>query len=369
MTRWLPYAAGLCLLPASWSAAQDATFQKEKPFQWKLDALARGEWTRDIFVTAASTTDDDRRRLQARPALEAHFGPVRLGVGAELNYSSDKNYETPTGATPAIIRDNYKSRDARLDLAFADYENSWLHVQGGRFEMPVALTEMIWDKDLRPQGGAVSLGVKDKGALKRAAITGLWARSSHVFDDGDTTASLVSANVVVRTGETGTLELIGSYIDYSDFQGMQAAIRRQNTRVGGQLVLDYNVMDFVARFRRGGEVPVQLVGEYGWNSAVDSDNHGLWLAAVLGSLQTGVGARADYTYAKVDKDATLAAYGTDDFFWVTGWRGHRGEVGFRLLKQLSIHAVGQWVQFKDSPRPEERDHTLKRYRAELRLKY
>jgi Putative porin len=368
MKRWLPFAAGVWLT-ASWATAQDVTYQKEKLFHFKLDALARQEWTQDIFATATSTTNDNRRRFQARPALEARFGPVRLGVGAELNYSSDKNYETSTGAPPALIRDNYRSRDARFDLAFAEYESSWAHVQGGRFEMPVGLTEMIWDKDLRPQGGAVTLGLKDRGALKRAGITGLWARGSHVFDDRHATVSLVSGNAVFRTGETGTVELVASYIDFSDFRGMQAGIRRQNTRVAGELSLDYEVMDLVARFRRAGTVPLQLVAEYGWNTAVDANNHGLWLAAVLGSLQTGVGGRVDYTYAKVDKDATLAAYGADDFFWVTGWRGHRGELGFKLHRRLSAHVVGHWAQFKDSPRPEERDHWLKRYRAELRFKY
>jgi Putative porin len=368
MKRFFPGATGLWLVAASWAAAQDVTYQKEKPFQFKLDALARQEWTRDVFVTSASTTNEQRRRFQARPALEARFGPVRLGVGAEFNYSSDKNYETASGATPGIIRDNYKSRDARVDLAFADYESSWLHAQGGRFEMPVGLTEMIWDKDLRPQGAAVTLGVKDRGSLKRAGITGLWARGSHVFDDGDATMTLVSANAVFRTGETGSLELIGSFVDFSELQDMQVSIRRQNTRVAGQIVLDYDVVDFVARFRRGGSVPVQLVAEYGWNTAVDDDNQGLWLAAVLGSLQSGLG-RVEYTYAKVDKDATLAAYGADDFFWVTGWKGHRAEVGFKLLPQLSAHVSGHFVQFKDSPRPDERNDWLKRYRAELRFKY
>jgi hypothetical protein len=370
MKRWLPFAAGLWLVPVCAALAEDATYQKEKTFQFKLDALLRGEWTRDIYpLTPTTAPNEDRQRFQARPALEAHFGPVRLGVGAEFNYSSDKNYETATGGVPTIIRDNYKSRDARVDLAFAEFENSWLRAQGGRFEMPVGLTEMIWDKDLRPQGAAVTLGVKDKGAVKRAGITGLWAQGSHVFDDGDATMSLVSANVVFRTGETGSLELVGSYIDFSDFQDMQPFIRRQNTRVAGQLVFDYDVVDLVARYRRGGSVPVQLVAEYGWNTAVDASNQGLWLAGVLGSLQSGIGARLDYTYAKIDKDATLAAYGADDFFWVTGWKGHRGELGFRLYHQLSLHAVGHFVQFKDSPRPDEREHWWKRYRAELRFKY
>jgi hypothetical protein len=368
MKRFFACAAGVWLVATSSAIAQDETYQKEKPFQFKLDALARQEWTRDIFVTSASTTNEDRQRLQARPALEARFGRVRLGVGAELNYSRDKNYETATGAIPGIIRDNYKSRDARVDLAFADYEGSWLRAQAGRFEMPVGLTEMIWDKDLRPQGAAVTLGVKDRGNVKQAGITGLWARGSHVFDDGDATMTLISANAVFRTGETGTFELIGSFVDFSELAGMQVSIRRQNTRVGGQIVLDYDVVDFVARFRQSGHVPIQLVAEYGWNTAVDDNNKGLWLAAVLGSLQSGLG-RLEYTYAKVDKDATLAAYGADDFFWVTGWKGHRAEVGFKLLTRLSAHVSGHFVQFKDAPRPEERDHWLKRYRAELRFKY
>jgi len=370
MKRWLPFAACLLLIPTCAALAEDATYQKEKPFQFKLDTLLRQEWTRDIYpLTPTTVLNEDRQRFQARPAIEAHFGPVRLGVGAEFNYSSDKNYETATGGVPGIIRDNYKSRDARVDLAFADFESSWLRAQGGRFEMPVGLTEMIWDKDLRPQGAAVTLGVKDKGAVKRAGVTGLWAQGSHVFDDGDATMSLVSANVVFRTGETASLELVGSYIDFSDFQDMQPFIRRQNTRVNGQLVFDYDVLDFVARFRRGGTVPVQLVAEYGWNTAVDENNQGLWLAGVVGSLQSGIGARLDYTYADIDKDATLAAYGADDFFWVTGWKGHRGELGFKLYRQLSLHAVGHFVQFKASPRPDEREHWWTRYRAELRFKY
>jgi hypothetical protein len=76
--------------------------------------------------------------------------------------------------------------------------------------------------------------------------------------------------------------------------------------------------------------------------------------------------RAEYTFATVDKDATLAAYPTDDFFWQTGWEGHRVDLGVRLVDRLTLHGVGQLERFKDSPRPEERDHWNKRIRAELR---
>jgi hypothetical protein len=71
----------------------------------------------------------------------------------------------------------------------------------------------------------------------------------------------------------------------------------------------------------------------------------------------------------VDKDATLAAYATDDFFWSTGWEGHRGDLGFRVGEHAALHGVAQAQRFKDSPRGAERDHWVKRYRLELRLSY
>jgi hypothetical protein len=148
---------------------------------------------------------------------------------------------------------------------------------------------------------------------------------------------------------------------------MAPAIRRQNTRVAGAFRFDYDVLDFVARFRQSGTVPLQLVAEYARNTAVDDNNEGIWLAVVLGSLQN-IG-RLDYTYASIDKDATLAAYSADDFFWETGWKGHRAEVGVKLVDGLSAHGVGHWVRFKDSPRPEEVDHLWQRYRVELRYRY
>ena len=289
-------------------------------------------------------------------------------MGGELNHSSDENDEAPAGGTLTIVRDNYRSRDARVDLAFASFENSWLHVQGGRFEMPVAFTEMIWDKDLRPQGGALTLGVKDRGLVKSAGITGLWAKGSHVFDDQDATMSVVAGNVVFRTGETSSLELMAAYVDFADFQDIEPVIRRQNTRVLGRFVYDYDVVDLVARYRIGGSLPLQFVGDYCWNTAVDENHEGLWLAAVLGST-TSRRFRLEYVYADVDKDATLAAYPADDFFWETGWKGQKGEVAVRVLPHLTAHGIGYWVKFKDSPRPEERDHTWNRFRVELRFNY
>jgi hypothetical protein len=356
-------AIGLAVCCAKTARAQDVSQSSSgSSIKLRADGLFRQEWTQDIF----QADDQDRWRIQVRPRLEVGLKWLQFGVGGDFNYSDDENDLPPPGvATLPLIRDNYRSRDARLDLAFASIEPaSWLRAEGGRFFMPVALTEMIWDRDLRPQGAALRLGTD------RFGIRGVVARGSHVYDDDDTEMLIVSAGLNSPVEAETKYELLGSYIAFRDEALLEPPIRRQNTRLvaGGPLALDYKVLDFVLRLRHEGALPWQLVGDYCWNTAVDTDNRGLWLALVLGSTRVSR-SRFEYTYAKVDKDATLAAYSTDDFFWGTGWEGHRGDVGVRISPNSALHGVAQIQRFKDSPREAERDHWMKRYRAELRVTY
>jgi hypothetical protein len=343
--------------------------QQQTRFDLKIDALARQEWTQEIFDAPDEFHDVSRWRLQLRPRLEAGFGPVLLGVGGDFNYSEDDNSEPP----PPLQRDNYDSRDARLDVAFGGFELGPLRVQLGRLIQPVPLTEMLWDRDLRIQGGAATLEFRDLSeAVRRIGVTAVYApQDAHVFETGDTTLLLFSGGAAFGSPSGSELELQASYLKFTEFDGdepLEPMIRRQNSRTPtGMVAGPFEVIDLVARFRRSGQAPIQLVADYSWNRQLAADHKGLWIAAVLGALQS-TPARLEYTYAKVDRDATLGAYATDDFFWATGWEGHRGDLGARTGEHTSVHAVGQLQRFKDSPRPEERDHWVKRFRLEMRYR-
>jgi Putative porin len=362
-------AATALLLAALPAAGQDQNpvYPKPQKLRFTLEALLREEWTQDIFVpptptTPASTTDQDRFLAWGFPGLEANLGKFQLGVVGGFYWSNEKNYDP----IPTPERDNFKSRDARLDRAFAKFEIPWLRVEGGRFTMPIEFTEMIWDRDLKPQGGALSLGINDRGSLRRLGLTVLYAKGSQIWED-ETEMLAVSANAVFNTGHESTTQLVASYVDFRNLGTVQTYLIRQNsrTRPGGPLLLEYKVLDGVLRIRRGGAVPLQLVGNYCWNTAADANNSGLWLAASVGSV-TSSRARLDYTYASVDKDATLAEYAADDFFWETGWQGHRGDLGIRLTQAASLHGVAQWQRFKDGPVAVQ-DLWVKRFRVELRF--
>lgn len=363
----------LTLLAAAPAAAQQEepapVYQTQKRLSFKLDGLLRGEWTKDFVISEGVFQDDDRWRGQLRPRLELDLNKLVLGVGGDFNYSSDENTE----GTPAIVRDNYKSRDARVDLAFARLQPAgWLRLEGGRFVMPVPLTEMIWDRDLRPQGGALTLDFNTHGGQGSLGFTVLGARGSHVFDDSETSMLVASAQAQLPAGQDRKLELVGSYVAFYDVDELEPILRRQNLRVAGvpppaPLALDYRVVDLVARLRATGKVPALLLAEYCWNTEADELNQGVWAAVAVGSTDTGR-ARIEYTYARVDRDATLGAYAADDFLWTTGWEGHRVDLGFRSGAHASVHAIGQLQRFKDSPRGFDNDAWVKRYRLEMRIR-
>jgi len=113
---------------------------------------------------------------------------------------------------------------------------------------------------------------------------------------------------------------------------------------------------------------VTLVVDYCWNTAVDDENRGLWLSGILGALGTSR-LRLEYTYAKIDRDATVAAFNADDFFWGTGWEGHRVDLGTGAVASTSLHVIGQRQRFKDSPNDFVREQWVSRIRLELRSSF
>src|SRR3990172_11258429 len=148
MTRAPSAAATLAVMTLATAApAQDpaAVYQQQpkQSFRFAGDTLARYEWTSNTPV-AGELVDENRYRVQLRPRIELRFGPFELGAGGEFNYSEDENDIPPEGQPLTIIRDNYRSRDSRLDLAYGKVTLGPVAAHGGRFFMPIPFTAMIW---------------------------------------------------------------------------------------------------------------------------------------------------------------------------------------------------------------------------------
>lgn len=357
------------LLPSTARAQQ----QQQAPITG--DVLIRQEWN-DGFFTKPDPTPSSRTRFQIRPRFEVETQTLLLGVGADINYSKDNNLEPKDVPLPlALIRDNYDSRSIRLDLAYLGLNLSpALQVRAGRMAQPLHLTEMIWDKDLRIQGGSAALtlhrGITGEPTVR---LAGIYSRGSHVFvDSKDTEGSSLGDGVTLKGGSldigfgsSKRLDVSGSYLVYDKLDFLERKIRRQNTRVNGALVREYQIMDVVVRLRTDTPFPIQLVFDGARNRKAPDQRDGVWGALVLGSLQE-TRFKGEYTFARVDRDVTVAAYTTDDFFWGTGWLGHRAEVAFAQSAKSSFHVIGQMQRFKDSANLDERTNWVKRLRLEVR---
>lgn len=334
-------------------------------YRFEVDALARQEWTTNRF---GDLPDENRWRLRLLPRIDFGSGAIVGAVGGDFNYGKDENAkDVPASGT---YRDNYNSRNARLDLAYLQIRPvRWLRLDAGRMVMPVELTEMLWDRDLRPQGGALTLELGGEGDLRRVSLTALGARGSHVFEDEKTTMLLFSGSAVLASGQDSKLQVTGSYLRFTDFNerdGLDPRLFRQNARTATRLTREYRTVDIVGRIRNEGAAPAEMYLDYCWNTAVDEDNKGIWAGIALGSLLTTRG-RFEYTYARVGREATLGAYTTDDFIWGTGWEGHKGELATATSRTSSIHVIGQLQRLRTAADPEEARHWVRRLRVELRF--
>ena len=341
--------------------------QQKKSFRFAGDSVMRYEWTRDI-PTPEGTENEDRYFVQARPRIELSLGPVELGVGGLFNYSNEDNELLPDGEPRLVIRDNFYSRDARFDLYYAKVKLGPVVAVGGRMIMPFFLTGMIWDEDLRPLGGGLSLDFDQTDGSVRFAVRGLYATQSHWFPD-ESVMYGGTAELGIKSGQTSQLVFSGSYLDFRDLDTLDPRIRRQNSRDrDGTFRYDYRVADVQLRLVSAGQVPFAFVVDYCWNTALSEDNKGLWAEVSMGQLASSR-ARLDYTYARIDRDATVAAFNADDFYWGTGYEAHRVDLGGATTPKSSIHAIASWQRFRDSYIPEEQDQWVQRYRIEWRYVY
>jgi hypothetical protein len=182
----------------------------------------------------------------------------------------------------------------------------------------------------------------------------------------------------IATGDLSALILTGSYTTWRDLETLESFLWRENRRAwaGGPPAGPFDVVDGVVRFSYFGDIPFSLLADVCVNTAVDDENLGVWLGATVGSFASGRWT-GEYTYALVDRDATVAAFGADDYLWVTGWEGHRGQVDVKLLERprssgvstLGARVEGILTRYKDSPIEIRRDHWSKRIRVELVLGY
>jgi hypothetical protein len=329
---WIAGALAAALCSAAGAAAQEQPAETTAPSVLRVfgDLLLRGEAVRK--APNPETRDFERVRLRFRPAMELRLGDrVTMGAGLLASIASDDNDMN------GIRFDNFESDDVRFDLAYARLSGVSRAVSGtlGVFETPFMGTEVIWDRDLRFQGGSFGAELPSPGALVSQRVVAAATVGSQMHEQSSQAAA-VRWDGELPHGFSAGVEFWT--FGRTDVLVEEGYARTNRIASGGEdLLSDFDVAHVTLGWETlGASRPLRLRLELFHNFGADDERDGGELRADWGELQDRWSWRARLVVQRIEQDAVLAAFGGDEWWFRTRQRGARAAFALALARQVFV---------------------------------
>lgn len=305
---------------------------------------------------------NDRERFRAR---------VRLGLEAKVNDDVDVKFRIATseakdvskGADPTSTNQTLTGGESKkgiwLDIAQFDYHPAavpGLGVIGGKMEVPFyrpGKSDLIWDGDLAPEGGAVKYCPKFGDFELMSTVAGFSTMEREADRDAALFGTQGGLKLNLLDKKAYVLAGVG-YYDYThtegfavfDYSGSDKSYG--NTKNGlNEYRFDYNEVEFFAEAGYTLEVmdrkiPLSVFGDVVQNNAsgVKEDDRGWMIGGSIGKLNKLGDLAFGYNYRELEKDAVLGAF-TDSDSWGggTNGKGHKLSLEAQVMKNVSVGAT------------------------------
>ena len=283
----------------------------------------------------------DRVRLRGRLGIRFASDDWEFGAAVEAARGSDRNADNLRN------NDNEQSDDTNLDQAYVQYR---FGEQGslllGKTPLPLALSPLVWDTDLRPVGLSVhqewGVGETDRMVLDAGYFAG-----DHLYGD-DSRIAAAQLGWHWQEGAPVSGDLLFSLLHFDDLAELtRDRLSRTNRRVGNTLVSDYRLADLQAGLRiANGTWPLALRADLVRNFGADDQRDGARFSAVFGSSAAAGGWEFGYALQRAQRDAVMAAFSGDDWWFHSFNRGYSLWGGYGLGEHLSVQVSG-FVERRD----------------------
>ena len=210
--------------------------------------------------------------------------------------------------------------------------------------LPLRLTGLVWDEDLRPIGIALA-GKRPLGTLDAMRVAAAYVAADRFpGDDGRVAATQVAW--LIRDGATSGGEVVASVLDFGGLErDPEEQLQRQNSVVvvpgaGPRLAEDFTLLDL----QLGGQVmvagrPASLRLDLAFNAA-GADQGATRLRAAWGEARGRGKLELGYSYQRIERDAVPGSFNSDDW-WFHSWsRGHSGWAAIGLGEQAFFRVTG-----------------------------
>ena len=302
-------------------------------------------WFGDLMLRYDRVTDIPR---PVEPDIHAGFARARLGVlydpipslefgvavklaDASIDNSEDRSYNL-----------NERGNDIALDQAFVRWRpNDNTALLAGKAVFPLELSPMVWDADLRPIGvsGQFALPL---GEFDRLGFTAGYFAGDLPYGD-DSRIGAVQATYRWHEGAPTSGAVLLSYLDFSDLdQATLQGLTRTNRRVGTHLISDYRLLDLqlVGRLHPWTDWPLELRVDLLRNLGADNLKDGARGSIVLGDRMQPHGWEFGFAAQRIQRDAAMAAFNSDDWWFHSFTHGVMPWVGFGIDATWSVRLAG-----------------------------
>lgn len=284
----------------------------------------------------ANRPDINRTRGRFRFGLNWAFAPDweliavgRIGQGTDSNDDNRRN------------NDNQRSDDYGVDellVRWRDGDEAML--QFGKSALPIDLSPMLWDPDIRPAGIAYER-VFALGELDRLSLVAGYFEGQHLYGD----ETLIGAAQIAwdwRAGAPQRASLVLSWLDFSQTDELAAqGLGRTNRVFAGQYLSQFNLLDLqLTGHAELGNWPIDLSLEFVRNLGADDAQDGWRIALSTGDSQVPGGLEFGLVWQRIQRDGVLAAYNSDDWWFHSNMHGQLAWVGYGIDRTWDMRLFG-----------------------------
>jgi hypothetical protein len=296
------------------------------------------DWTGDLQLRYDHVSREepiDRVRGRLRFGIRYFVGSWEMGAIEELTRGSNSALEE------TIRNDNELSNDLSTDEVYVRWSPSEsISVMAGKTKLPIKVSPMLWDEDLRPIGlsaeGNVSIGDFD-----RLSLTVGWFEGAHLYNDK---TRIVAAQTAWFWREGAPVSYTASlgYIKFYDTDGLvEERLLRTNGVLAGKSVVGATLADIQFGVSSNSEHwPIRFDINLVRNLGARSERDGARISVAAGSVRRKQGVEFGLTYERIQRDAVLAAFNSDDWWFHSDMQGVMSWIGYGLSDQWSVRVAG-----------------------------
>ncbi|MFH1699673.1 MAG: putative porin [Candidatus Zixiibacteriota bacterium] len=295
-----------------------------------------GNWYDDVKVKGDlryrhEMIKDGKNVARHRQRIRARFG-----IYAKANEMFDIGIQLATGSSDPVSTNQtldgaFSTKSIGLDMAYFDFNHEKapaLTVTAGKFKNPffkAGSSELIWDSDWNPEGGAVKINKSDDNYEINLIGAGLWIEERSSSDDSYIAVGQGMAKFKFNEKKSSVAFGVG-FFNYANTQGFGFFFDDENPMGNSHVDVvnggdttsvyanDYDLIELsIEASHKFESTPVTVMGDYVKNSAADSLDTGWLVGLLVGKTKDAGSWDFRYIYREVKKDAVLGMFTDSDF--------------------------------------------------------